>query len=232
MEDKMKHRARWSTVTIPLAVIVALALAAAGVAVAQPAPPSTLTGESFHQDTPTITSVDCNESANYTYSYFATGTATGPYPGTFTETGTLIFNRLEASFTIDSAAGQVTGTKTANVGVSCAGGPPCSGAEACSDEGASYNTDPSGFSGTDRYEATIRTASGAFADNGLFTAVFYRSDPPPSPLNGFNSDFLSALASPVPLGPTTKDQCKNGGWRDFPEFKNQGQCIAFVDHGP
>jgi hypothetical protein len=31
--------------------------------------------------------------------------------------------------------------------------------------------------------------------------------------------------------PTSKDQCKNGGWRHFPQFKNQGQCIAFVNHG-
>jgi uncharacterized delta-60 repeat protein len=32
--------------------------------------------------------------------------------------------------------------------------------------------------------------------------------------------------------PTSKDQCKNGGWRNFPQFKNQGQCIVFVNHGP
>jgi hypothetical protein len=32
--------------------------------------------------------------------------------------------------------------------------------------------------------------------------------------------------------PASKDQCKNAGWRNFPQFKNQGQCIAFVNHGP
>jgi hypothetical protein len=37
----------------------------------------------------------------------------------------------------------------------------------------------------------------------------------------------------VPL--TSKDQCKDGGWRDFSDdeghpFKNQGQCVAFVEH--
>ncbi|HXQ69359.1 MAG TPA: beta-propeller fold lactonase family protein [Pyrinomonadaceae bacterium] len=33
-------------------------------------------------------------------------------------------------------------------------------------------------------------------------------------------------------GPTNKDQCKNGGWATFtnPTFKNQGQCIKFVNH--
>jgi hypothetical protein len=29
--------------------------------------------------------------------------------------------------------------------------------------------------------------------------------------------------------PTAKDQCKNGGWRAFPQFRNQGQCVSFVE---
>jgi hypothetical protein len=28
----------------------------------------------------------------------------------------------------------------------------------------------------------------------------------------------------------TKDDCKNGGWRDY-GFRNQGQCIRFVETG-
>jgi hypothetical protein len=32
--------------------------------------------------------------------------------------------------------------------------------------------------------------------------------------------------------PTSVEQCRNGGWRIFPEFKNQGQCVAFVERGP
>ena len=32
----------------------------------------------------------------------------------------------------------------------------------------------------------------------------------------------------APLLPTSKAQCKNGGWRNYPQFKNQGQCVAFV----
>jgi hypothetical protein len=31
--------------------------------------------------------------------------------------------------------------------------------------------------------------------------------------------------------PTTLDQCLNNGWRQY-GFANQGQCIAFVNHGP
>jgi hypothetical protein len=32
--------------------------------------------------------------------------------------------------------------------------------------------------------------------------------------------------------PTSKQQCKKGGWRRFanPSFKNQGQCVTFVNH--
>jgi len=26
-----------------------------------------------------------------------------------------------------------------------------------------------------------------------------------------------------------KDQCKQGGWRSFPQFKNQGDCVSFVE---
>jgi hypothetical protein len=39
-----------------------------------------------------------------------------------------------------------------------------------------------------------------------------------------------ALAvSPLPRVPTSKNQCKNSGWRSFAQFRNQGQCVAFVN---
>jgi hypothetical protein len=33
------------------------------------------------------------------------------------------------------------------------------------------------------------------------------------------------------LLPTTKDECKNGGWQSFGVFKNQGDCVSFVATG-
>ena len=32
--------------------------------------------------------------------------------------------------------------------------------------------------------------------------------------------------------PTSKDQCKHGGWQTFnnPSFKNQGQCVKYAVH--
>jgi hypothetical protein len=37
---------------------------------------------------------------------------------------------------------------------------------------------------------------------------------------------------PASTGPTSKDACKHGGWKTFtnPSFKNQGQCVRFVEH--
>ncbi len=46
-------------------------------------------------------------------------------------------------------------------------------------------------------------------------------------------DWQPILLSQVP---TTKDQCKNGGWKSLVDvhghsFKNQGRCIQFVNNG-
>ena len=47
--------------------------------------------------------------------------------------------------------------------------------------------------------------------------------------NAFNLVSSGELAvHDAPALPTSKDQCKNGGWRNFPGFKNQGDCISFV----
>ena len=33
------------------------------------------------------------------------------------------------------------------------------------------------------------------------------------------------------LLPTSKAQCKNGGWKTYTVFKNQGDCVSFVATG-
>jgi hypothetical protein len=42
----------------------------------------------------------------------------------------------------------------------------------------------------------------------------------------FHGDITVTDAQPLP---TSKDQCKHGGWRNYPQFKNQGQCVEFVN---
>jgi hypothetical protein len=31
--------------------------------------------------------------------------------------------------------------------------------------------------------------------------------------------------------PTSKAQCTHGGWKNFPQFKSQGDCVSFVATG-
>ena len=40
-----------------------------------------------------------------------------------------------------------------------------------------------------------------------------------------------ATTTPPEEGPANKDECKNGGWMQFedPTFRNQGQCISYVN---
>ena len=39
--------------------------------------------------------------------------------------------------------------------------------------------------------------------------------------------FVAKIEFVVTL-PTSKDQCKKGGWKTFDVFKNQGDCVSFV----
>ena len=41
---------------------------------------------------------------------------------------------------------------------------------------------------------------------------------------------LVSPVPPAPVDPTTHDDCYKGGWSDF-NFKNQGQCVRFVETG-
>jgi hypothetical protein len=52
--------------------------------------------------------------------------------------------------------------------------------------------------------------------------------PATSPLPQWAQDFV---VHDAPDHPTSKDQCKDGGWKSF-AFQNQGQCVAFVERGP
>jgi hypothetical protein len=59
--------------------------------------------------------------------------------------------------------------------------------------------------------------------------------------NSFSSTFGNDVAAPIactggepepepePELPTSKEDCLNGGWEQY-GFKNQGECIAWVNH--
>jgi len=46
-------------------------------------------------------------------------------------------------------------------------------------------------------------------------------------VNPFRSGGSWLRVDTLPL-PTSKDQCKKGGWRQYGDFKNQGDCVSFV----
>ena len=121
------------------ALVVLAGVALIGVVVptasAKPPPgPATLEGESF-SGVPTVSNEVCNSDGTSTFDYSVAGVASGPYAGTFTETGSVSVTpqttqhetevllgtleytsgglaSLNATFTIQSSAGTVTGTKT------------------------------------------------------------------------------------------------------------------------
>ena len=180
----MLRSIRFLLVTFVLALSGFLGASAAS---AQTALPPSLEGEQFYAiEAPQFSSgtVDvsgsCTPTAGTTstVTYQASGLATGPYPGTFTESGTLTATvttlasnpfvgigsvvTWTAEFTIDSPVGDVTGTKTRSLLVPeseffhCFGyAPPVQHFQAI--DARAYLS----------YEATIRPADGgAFRDEG------------------------------------------------------------------
>jgi len=134
-------------------------------------PPPTLTNESF-EGVPTVT-INCNPTGKSSGSFEVSGVAAGPYPGTFHEEGTFSFGpqtpqvpaedlTFEATFTINSLTGRVTGTKRVlfpNTGPVAF----CAPAGANSSGTVAHNT---------VYEATITTPTGTFTDRGNANGAF------------------------------------------------------------
>jgi len=81
-------------------------------------------------------------------------------------------------------------------------------------------------SGALSYDATFTaddsTETGPSAANVSFTRLG----------DAITGTFSETFGAPAPTTPATKDECKDGGYANFPMFENQGQCIAFVNHLP
>jgi hypothetical protein len=226
----MFHRAFFAVVAAT-ASMLAIAILAVGAtpAVASPAPPPAappgLTGEvlTMTQANPDGTRVDCVVGTRAGSASFAgSGFATGPYPGTFTANGTVsttmdsgtVSGTFDETFTITSPAGTVTGTKS--------GALPADTSSCISSTFAADNA-------MLHYQATIATADGNFMDSGTSQALLE--------INTFGGQheviFGETFSSQgvVPIVPTSKDQCKDGGWQQYPQFRNQGDCVSFVETG-
>jgi len=89
---------------------------------------------------------------------------------------------------------------------------PPGGSVTAGDAGAFTYTPDAGFTGVDRLAVAVSDGR-----DGLAAAVVEIT-----------------VAEPPPAGSTSRDDCRDGGWRDFtdPTFRNQGQCIAWINrHG-
>jgi hypothetical protein len=163
---------------IALALLAIALLAVASVQPAQAAPPPTLTGERFFAQTPSPISsgafnLVCRENADGTdtYTFTATGSTDAPYAGTFNETGEVNVRpdpsglphgdvlSAKAEFTIDSASGQVAGSKRLPAPIE-------TGAPIASCSSTRNHSALELRSLALRYNATITTTSGVFADRG------------------------------------------------------------------
>jgi N-acetylneuraminic acid mutarotase len=79
-------------------------------------------------------------------------------------------------------------------------------------------------------DTPMPTARFALSGASVGTTLYAIAGLPDGPFNptGANEAFQEPLP---PTTPTAIQQCKNGGWRDFlPLFRNQGQCVSFVNH--
>jgi hypothetical protein len=113
---------------------------------------------------------------------------------------------------------------------------------------AQYNIDPSTGLLSPKTPATVATGSGneqiavAFDGKSAYvtnasdgTVSQYRIDPRTGRLSpqtlatvSLDNPPIGIAIGPLPRVPTHEDQCKKGGWRNYPQFKNQGQCVALV----
>lgn len=182
-----------------LLLSAALALPAAAFA---DSPPPTLTGEHF-TGTFSESVGNCDTLPNPVIHYHVSGIATGPYPGTFNETGTIVISvtapavvplvDVDAHFTIDSPAGQVEGDKHF-VATS-------TGIGQCFEVGSPLTKLKTAKAADLEYTATIEVGTGphdTYVDCGT-SDLFFTQNTTPDMTTAFGEDFISDLSRPAPV---------------------------------
>jgi hypothetical protein len=167
------------------------------------------------------------------YGFTISGTAAGPYPGTFTESGSVTVDgysglgflstySFHATFTINSPAGDVQGTKSGS------GTPSQNAFLACGTETNSGRVDVSSlWTGPVPYTATISSPTGTTNVHGDSTVESYTVRP--SGGTGTpDGSFYETYDTSAPDLPTTATDCTNDGYKAYGLFKNQGDCVSFI----
>jgi hypothetical protein len=165
-----------------LALSATAALTASPARSANPAAPN-LTGEMFNTNNYFFQGgvFNCNPDGNTTFTLVLNGVATGPYPGTFSETATVTIGpqppglagpvtQFDASFAVDSPTGMVRGTKRLETVTSPAAGQctnnPTVPNPVCPPIAAEI------FALDATYDATIDSATGTSTDRGISHVSF------------------------------------------------------------
>jgi hypothetical protein len=220
-------------------LLAAVGTLAAGAAAAG----GSLQGEELRSNgTLVVTSITCTP-AGGSVTFTDSGEALGPYPGTYEATVTATGGPLSGpagdyqhgqltsfveTFTITSGPTTIIGTKTLSQPLAgdfyCRRYQP----DECEAFDVGVTSAVSGYGGTD-YAATI----GGAADYGTATTDVSASGPICggdiwAQYSSFSEVFNQSLA---PHGPVAAADCKDGGFVSYgTAFKNQGECVSFVEH--
>ena len=202
--------------TLLLVVCVATAALTLPVAMASAqVPPPTLTGETLlgglfapaGTSSVVVTSASCDPSGTSTFTYQVSGPAGPPYVGTYSETGTVtigpqttpgtppsgLVTSWTASFTITSATGMVTGTKSLPANAPAIAG-ICTGADVF----PAQRSAATGLQNVLMYTATITVPGGAqYTDQGGSEASVNEFPDIPQ-FDNFFEMFTSAQATTTP----------------------------------
>jgi hypothetical protein len=223
----MPRSARFAVVLLSVLACATALTVSAG---ASGAAPLSLQGEILSPDSGTFTNITCIQNGTSTYDFTAVGSAypDGPYPGTFTESGSVTIGpqtisqpqqdmfgagvvgpliSFQSTFTITSGTTTITGTKVGPVA-------PFTNALGTTAYGVCLNPGQvngvgqtqdgsEGFANNANYQATIHTPTGDFADSGRTFTSFSEQDLPPwGPSLGGIVTFPVSQGV-VPLGPTS-----------------------------
>jgi hypothetical protein len=194
----------------------------------------------------------CAEWRSSTFAFSTSGTSTGFYAGTFTESGTVTVSEMDdrfaqamlaytSTFEIQSPNGHVIGITWLEPGANSEN----ADTGYCYWTSNGYRYSASGWNV--RYAATITTPDGrvctttgaslvSFAQNFTLTSdgTMFRhtlyanvNDPYPTCTGGGSEEPPIGDDHPIDA-PATKEECKDGGWETW-EYDNQGRCIQDVN---
>lgn len=155
---------------------------------------------------------ECNPQGESTFTYYTWGTADGPVPGTMEEYGT---------FTLASPSGPVT-SYSASYTIDANEGEDVQGTKAFSGSApASCSLDGNGYPGFELEIPGTYTVTSPFAETGPASTTLFGS--------GYFGSLEATFGATAPERPASKDDCRDGGYARY-GFKNQGECIAWVNH--